>query len=139
MIIPNNLPQMMLLPMSHPTVIFICCGVILSIKVLLIFFLYLIITFSTQFSPLLYELTPSAEDSVRFANYSTSFMWDYSAILYSPLRRTNFIQNTTHSSNIDHSKVIISIFKGKFDQSVLLHLLETVCCVRSPCLPQVVH
>ena len=72
----------------------------LSVKVLLTFILYLIIAYFTQFSPLLFELTPSAEHSVRFANYPTSLLWDSSEILYSPLRRTNFTQATT-STEID--------------------------------------
>ena len=49
---------------------------------------------------LLSELTPSVEHSVQFSNYPTSFLWYSSAILYSPFRSTNIIQNTT-STEID--------------------------------------
>ena len=120
----------------------------LSIKVLFIFTFYLIIAYFTQFSLSLSKLTPSAEHSVRFANYPTSLLWYYSAIMYSPLRRTNFIQTNTSSeidpissafsavwhitnpiedtsdhqffsSDIDHSKVRISFFKGEIYQSAL--------------------
>ena len=63
-------------------------------------FLYLIIEYFTQFTLLLYELTPSSENSVRFANDPTSLLWYSSAILYLPLRRTNIIQTTT-STEID--------------------------------------
>ena len=120
----------------------------LSVKVILRFILYPIIAYSTQFSLLLSELNPLAEHSFRFANYSTSLLWDYSAILYSPLRRTNLIQTTTSteidpirssfsavwhisdtteetsdhqffSSEIKHIKVRIYFFKGKVYQSAL--------------------
>ena len=69
-------------------------------KVLLIFILYLPIAYFIQFSPLLSKLTRSEEHSVQFANYPTSLLWVSSAILYSILRRTNIIQNTT-STEID--------------------------------------
>ena len=120
---------------------------ILSVKLLFIFILYLIIEYCTQFSQLLSKLTPLAEHSVKFANYTTSLLWDSLAILYSPLRRTNFIQTTKSteidltssalsavfhipdamketpdhqffSSNIDHSKVRIYFFKVKVDQMI---------------------
>ena len=67
----------------------------LSVKLIFIFILYLIIAYFNQFSLLLSELTPSAEHSVLFDNYHTSLLWDSLEILYSPLRRTNIIQNTT--------------------------------------------
>ena len=73
---------------------------ILSVKVLFLLIYYLIISYFTQFYLLLSELTPSADHSVRFANYPTSLMWDSSEILFSPLMRTSIIQTTT-STEID--------------------------------------
>ena len=71
-----------------------------SVKVLLLFILYLIIAYFTQLSPLLFKLTPLVDHSAQFANHPTSLLWDSSAILYLPLRRTNIIQTTT-STEID--------------------------------------
>ena len=73
---------------------------ILSVEFLLTFILYPIIPYFTQFYPLFSELTPSAEHSVQFANDPTSLLWDSLAILYLPLRRTNFTQTST-STEID--------------------------------------
>ena len=121
---------------------------ILSVKVILVSILYLIIAYFNQLSPLLFDLTPSAEHSVRFSNYPTLLLWGSSAILYSPLRRTNFIQTTTSTEiypissafsavwhitypiekTSDHQFVIIRyrsqysqdlFFKGKIYQSAL--------------------
>ena len=79
---------------------------------------YLIFTLSlyifTQFIPLLSELTLSEYHIVRFANYPTAFLWDSSAILYSPLRRTNIIQTTT-STKIDPISSAFSTVRHTFD------------------------
>ena len=79
---------------------------IFSDKVLLLFILYLIIAYFTQFTLLLSELTPSAEYSVQFANYTTLLLWNSSEIMYLPLRRKNIVQTTT-STKID--PIIISL------------------------------
>ena len=62
---------------------------------ILISILYLIISYFTQFSPLLSELTPSEYHSVLFVNSPTSSLWDSSEIVYSLLRITNIIQTNT--------------------------------------------
>ena len=66
-----------------------------SVKLLLIFILYLIISYFTQFSPLLSKLNPSADHSVLFDIYPTLLLFYYSAILYSPLSRNNIVQTKT--------------------------------------------
>ena len=88
-------------------------------KVLLLFILYLTIRYFTQLSPLLSELTPSSEQSFRFSNYPTSLLGGSSAVLYSPLRRTNIIQTTT-STEIDP---IIHAFISVWN--ILDHIEET--------------
>ena len=56
-----------------------------------------IIAYFTQFSPSLSELNPSAEHIVHFENYTASLLWDYSAILYTPLRRSFTFQTSPSS------------------------------------------